>query len=114
LVLILLIVNSVRKRGEGNKSRRMVKLGSKKKKDIERQLKAPREDQDEDLFLESNVYLQNEALNDEEEQFNERDYQEKNDQMIQKLREIDGKKRKNLRTEIVQGELDVNISNTFL
>ncbi len=92
----------------------MVKLGSKKKKDIERQLKAPREDQDEDLFLESNVYLQNEALNDEEEQFNERDYQEKNDQMIQKLREIDGKKRKNLRTEIVQGELDVNISNTFL
>ena len=88
----------------------MVKLG-KNKKDIESQLKNSRNvEDDEDLFIESNVYLENEAFNDEQDNFNERLYEEKNEEMIEKLRTIDGKKKRNLRTEIVQGEFDVNIS----
>ena len=88
----------------------MVKLGSKKA-DIERQLKTQSGGvEEEDLFLESNVYLENEALNDEQEHFDERLFEEKNEEMIDKLRSIDGKKKRNLRTELVQGEYDVSIS----
>ena len=79
-----------------------------KKKDIVSQLANPREEEE---FIEANTYLENEAINDEEENFNEKAFAEKNEQLIEKLRAIDGKKRKNLRTEIVQGEFDVNISN---
>ena len=86
----------------------MVKLS--KKKDILSQLAQPIEE--EDFFLESNTYLENEALNEEEEHFNERLYDDKNEEMIEKLRTIDGKKRRNLRTEIVKGEFDVNISKS--
>jgi hypothetical protein len=85
----------------------MVKA-NKKKDHILNQLS--KEEQEEE-FLESNVYLENEAINEEEEHFDERQFEEKNEQLIEKLRSIDGKKRRNLRTEIVQGELDVNISN---
>ena len=81
-----------------------------KKKDILSQLAQPIEE--EDFFLESNTYLENEALNEEEEHFNERLYDDKNEEMIEKLRTIDGKKRRNLRTEIVKGEFDVNISKS--
>ena len=84
----------------------MVKLS--KKKDIVSELQKP--DEDDDMFLESNAYLENEALNDEQEHFDEKVYDEKNEEMIEKLRTIDGKKKRNLRTEIVQGEFDVNIS----
>ena len=79
-----------------------------KKMDIVSQLANPREEEE---FIEANTYLENEAINDEEENFNEKAFAEKNEQLIEKLRAIDGKKRKNLRTEIVQGEFDVNISN---
>lgn len=84
----------------------MVKLS--KKKDILSQLAQPTEE--EDFFLESNTYLENEALNEEAENFDERAYEDKNEEMIEKLRTIDGKKKRNLRTEIVKGEFDVNIS----
>lgn len=85
---------------------------SDKRKDIESQLQTS-EPAEDDLFLTSNTLLENEALNDEEEHFDERQFNDKNEEMIDKLRTIDGKKKRLLRTEVVCGEFDVNISKYF-
>ena len=103
------MVKLIKKKDAVKKAKSTSKKDGKKNKvnEIEEKLQNQKEDED---FLEANTFLENEALNDEEENFDERLYEEKNKEMIDKLRTIDGKKRHNLRTEIVDGEFDVNIS----
>ena len=59
---------------------------------FEQQLVNNTSDVDEE-FLEAEKYLENDALNDEEEHFDENHYAEKDEQLIEKLKSIDGKKR---------------------
>jgi hypothetical protein len=47
----------------------------------------------EEEFIGANKYLENDALNEEEENFNENTFSEKNEQLIEKLKSLDGKKR---------------------
>lgn len=59
---------------------------------FEEQLVNNTSDVDEE-FIEADKYLENDALNEEEERFDENDYAEKDDELIEKLKSIDGKKR---------------------
>ena len=49
-------------------------------------------DADEE-FIEADKYLENDALNEEQECFDENTYNEKDEELIEKLKSIDGKKR---------------------
>lgn len=100
------MVKLIKKKDAVQKGKSLNKKASKVN-EIESKLQNQKEEED---FLVSNTFLENEALNDEEENFDEKLYEEKNKEMIDKLRTIDGKKRHNLRTEVVDGEFDVNIS----
>jgi hypothetical protein len=68
------------------------------------------DENDDEEFIKPNEYLTNEALNEEEENFNEDIFDEKDEALIEKLKSLDGRRSKRLRTEVVSSELDVNIS----
>ena len=86
----------------------MVKKGKNKFTEIEKKLIVESDDEE---FVSANNFIANEVENEEEENYDDGFYQAKDEQLIDKLKSIDGKKRKRLRTEVVNDELDVNISN---
>ena len=47
----------------------------------------------EEEFIEADKYLENDALNDEEEHFDENTFTEKDEELIEKLKSLDGRKR---------------------
>jgi hypothetical protein len=67
------------------------------------------DDDEQENFIQVNQYLANDVLNDEQE-FDEKFVDERDEMLIENLKAIDKKNRKRLRTEVVGGELDVNMS----
>lgn len=59
---------------------------------FEQQLNINNIDADEE-FIEADKYLENDALNEEEENYDENAFTEKDEELIEKLKSIDGKKR---------------------
>lgn len=59
---------------------------------FEQQLNINNSDADEE-FIEADKYLENDALNEEEENYDENAFTEKDEELIEKLKSIDGKKR---------------------
>jgi hypothetical protein len=50
-------------------------------------------EKDDNLFIEANEYVKNEALNDDDQYLNDEILDEKGDQLIEKLKSLNGKKR---------------------
>ena len=70
---------------------------------------AQSDDDEQENFIQVNQYLANDVLNDEQE-LDEKVVEERDEMLIENLKAIDKKNRKRLRTEVVGGELDVNMS----
>ena len=69
------------------------------------------QDSSEEVFVKANEFLTNDVLNEIDENEDLDEFEEKDNMLLDKLRSLDGKKTKRLRTEFVKNELDVNISN---
>ncbi|CAF1054400.1 unnamed protein product [Brachionus calyciflorus] len=69
------------------------------------------QDSSEEVFVKANEFLTNDVLNEIDENEDLDEFEEKDNMLLDKLRSLDGKKAKRLRTEFVKNELDVNITS---